>query len=381
MTYNRSTDLFSPEKIRSNYSSTLQERFLSERSFESFNDVETLSTILSVANCPEETTQIAECLLDSFGSLKGVLEARPEQLMTVKGMNEIQTSLVSMIIPLIRVWIRTNNEKPETIRTVKDAERYCQSLLVGERVENAYVIALNCHGEVLGKRKISYGTLTSVDPYPRLVMETALNYNAYSVILCHNHPSGTCTPSQGDILSTDMLQTHLRGVGILVVDHIIVAGNETYSMLQNRDIKFVTQSKSQKRAEQKAVPDKQEPGKHRKKNKACYRSAEKEENKMPYNKQDLGLVISMLRIEKGLTQEQLSGLAGISRSHLAALECGEKNMKVSTLWRIAEALETKPSELIQKIEMVNGTTERGGKRDESEERITTGTTKTGEGVS
>ncbi|MBQ3278129.1 MAG: hypothetical protein IJG94_03110 [Clostridia bacterium] len=218
MTYNRNTDLLIQEKIRSNYSPTLQERFLSERSFESFNDVETLSMILSVANCAEEATQIAERLLDGFGSLKGVLEARPEQLMTVKGMNKTQTSLVSMIIPLIRTWIRTNNEKPETIRTVKDAERYCQSLLIGERVENAYVIALNCHGGVLGKRKISSGTLTSVDPYPRLVMETALNYNAHSVIFCHNHPSGSCTPSQGDTLPEEVQgwrsrKCHLRYTG------------------------------------------------------------------------------------------------------------------------------------------------------------------------
>ena len=48
-------------------------------------------------------------------------------------------------------------------------------------------------------------------------METALNYNAHSVLLCHNHPGGTCAPSQEDIASTLQLQRLLNGVGILVL--------------------------------------------------------------------------------------------------------------------------------------------------------------------
>ncbi len=71
---------------------------------------------------------------------------------------------------------------------------------------------------------------------------------------------------------------------------------------------------------------------------------------MPYNRKAFGLLISKLRVEKGLTQEQLSGLAGIARSHLATLECGEKTVKLDTLWRIADALEIRPSELICRME-------------------------------
>lgn len=71
---------------------------------------------------------------------------------------------------------------------------------------------------------------------------------------------------------------------------------------------------------------------------------------MPYNSRILGLVISTERVRKGMTQEQLSGLAGISRSHLAALESGQKSPKVDTLWKIADALSVKPSRLIQLTE-------------------------------
>ncbi len=71
---------------------------------------------------------------------------------------------------------------------------------------------------------------------------------------------------------------------------------------------------------------------------------------MPYNSKALGLIISTERVRKGMTQEQLSGLAEISRSHLAALESGQKSPNVDTLWRIAEALSIKPSRMLTMLE-------------------------------
>ena len=74
---------------------------------------------------------------------------------------------------------------------------------------------------------------------------------------------------------------------------------------------------------------------------------------MLYNRKAFGVVISTLRVRKGLTQEKMSGLAGIARSHLAALESGMKTIRMDTMWRIADALEIKPSELIIRVEKEN----------------------------
>ena len=71
---------------------------------------------------------------------------------------------------------------------------------------------------------------------------------------------------------------------------------------------------------------------------------------MPYNSKAFGIVLSRLRVQKNLTQEQLSGLANIARSHLAALESGQKNPKLDTIWKLAEALNIKPSQLIRMTE-------------------------------
>lgn len=74
---------------------------------------------------------------------------------------------------------------------------------------------------------------------------------------------------------------------------------------------------------------------------------------MTYDNHLTGQTIRALRRKSGMSQEVLSGLAGIARSHLAMIECGTKNPNVDTLWRIAEALEMPLSNLILLVEQAH----------------------------
>ncbi len=71
---------------------------------------------------------------------------------------------------------------------------------------------------------------------------------------------------------------------------------------------------------------------------------------MPYNRKAFGIVISRLRTEKEMSQENLSAFAGIARSHLTMLENGKKTARLDTVFNIANALGIKPSVLIQMVE-------------------------------
>ena len=71
---------------------------------------------------------------------------------------------------------------------------------------------------------------------------------------------------------------------------------------------------------------------------------------MQFNNQAVGSIIKELRIKKGMTQELLSGFAGIARSHLSMIESGTKHPNLETIWKIAVALDMKPSELVLEIE-------------------------------
>lgn len=69
-----------------------------------------------------------------------------------------------------------------------------------------------------------------------------------------------------------------------------------------------------------------------------------------FERNAVGVVIRELRVERRLSQEVVSGLAGIARSHLAMIETGSKQPNFETLWRIANALNLKPHDLVERIE-------------------------------
>ena len=81
-----------------------------------------------------------------------------------------------------------------------------------------------------------------------------------------------------------------------------------------------------------------------------YQTRKGENAMIPYNCEITGQIIRALRIRQNLSQEVLSGLAGVARSHLAMIEAGAKNANVDTLWRIADALGLRLSELIRMVE-------------------------------
>ncbi len=71
---------------------------------------------------------------------------------------------------------------------------------------------------------------------------------------------------------------------------------------------------------------------------------------MQFDNAEVGQAIRALRKERGLSQDVLSGLAGIARTHLTMIENGSKQANFETLWRISQALDMRPSELVVCIE-------------------------------
>lgn len=212
--------------------SRMRERFRKE-GLEGFAPHEALELLLFYARARGDVNPLAHDLLENFGSIKGVLEARPEQLMAVKGVGEETATLLSMIVPLFRKYQECVCAERKVLRNRVAAEGYCAALLAGLRTERFYVISLSSAMSVLGQRAVGEGSLNEVPAYPRLVVETALNYNAFGVVLCHNHPGGVAEPSPDDVAVTQNVEAVLRHLGIRLIDHIIIAGSAAYSMSLN----------------------------------------------------------------------------------------------------------------------------------------------------
>ncbi len=94
------------------------------------------------------------------------------------------------------------------------------------------VLFLDSQNAVQEYREMFFGTLNQTSVYPREVVRIALELGAASVILTHNHPSGTVEPSRADIHLTNTLKSALTLVDVRVLDHIIIGGVNNLSMAE-----------------------------------------------------------------------------------------------------------------------------------------------------
>ena len=225
-----------PKTIHDGHRHRMRERFRAD-GLEGFAPHEVMELLMYYSRPRGDVNPLAHQLLTNFGSLKGILEAGPDQLMSVSGVGEETATLLSMIVPLFRYYETCFRDELTCLNNPLDVQEYCISLLTGWRTERFYMLALNACGQLLGHRLIATGSLSEVPTYPRLIVEAALNYNAHAVILCHNHPGGTLGPSRDDVVATRRLQPTLTHLQIILIDHIIVAGNKAYSMVLHGDLK------------------------------------------------------------------------------------------------------------------------------------------------
>jgi len=102
-----------------------------------------------------------------------------------------------------------------------------------KHVERFGVMFLDANNAMVAHEVMFTGTLTQTSVYPREVVRAALRHNAASVVLTHNHPSGSVTPSRADEVLTQTLRTALALVDCRILDHIIVGeGGQSLSMAE-----------------------------------------------------------------------------------------------------------------------------------------------------
>ena len=107
---------------------------------------------------------------------------------------------------------------------------YIRLHIGGEGREVFCVLYLDVQSRFLAFDRMFIGTLNQTSVYPREVVTAALRYGAHSVILAHNHPSGSVQPSVADQMLTQTLKSALSLVDVRVLDHVIVSGKKSLSM-------------------------------------------------------------------------------------------------------------------------------------------------------
>lgn len=206
----------------------LRERYESA-GMDSFAPHEVLELLLTYAIPRRDTKPIAKELLERFGSIGSVLSAPMEDLRCVSGIGSNAAVLISLMLPLSRLYYREQSEKAQSRQRTGDWTEYCRTLLMGERFERVYVLSLDAEGALIHRALISSGDEGETAFYPRLAVAALLRAGAQGAVLCHNHPDGDARPSLADRQLTQALIPLLAPLSIELIDHVIVTDNAAFS--------------------------------------------------------------------------------------------------------------------------------------------------------
>ncbi len=206
----------------------LTERFLKE-GLEGFEEHEILEYLLFYALPRIDTNAIAHRLIDTFGSLSGVLEADARDLEQIEGIGKKAAAYLCMFPDAFRAYQRSKLGKRPSIKSIKDACEFTKSLLFGKAYEQFYVIWLDTQNRVIHFERLSEGGISESPVYLNKIAVAALRHRAVKGIVAHNHPGGNVTPSKADISTTHDILHALNMLGIELIDHIIVSENECFS--------------------------------------------------------------------------------------------------------------------------------------------------------
>lgn len=194
------------------------------------SDSELLAILIGSGSRNESAVQLCQRILASTNhnlNLLGKLSI--SQLTEFKGIGEAKAIAIAAALELGR---RRGSEEALVLDKISSSKAVFELMhpIIGELPhEEFWVLYLNNSNKVLYKSQLSKGGLTSTIVDIRLIFKTALEQNATSIILTHNHPSGKLIASEQDIQVTKRIKLASQQLDIALLDHIIITENGFYS--------------------------------------------------------------------------------------------------------------------------------------------------------
>ena len=198
---------------------------------QALSDVELLAILLRTGMAGKNVLALAEELLTP-GGVSGLLHASRQRLQAVKGLGPAKQAELLAIAELARRALAERLREPEALHSPQAVKDYLQLHLAHKPHEVFAVLFLDSQNRLQALEELFRGTLTQTSVYPREVVLRALHHSSSAVVLAHNHPSGAVRPSRADEALTQNLKASLALVDVRVLDHIIVAQGQTFSMAE-----------------------------------------------------------------------------------------------------------------------------------------------------
>ena len=200
---------------------------------EAFPDYELLELILTYSIPRRDVKPIAKELLNRFHTFPGVMDARPDDLAQVPGLGANSITLLKLIRDANVRYLGRTLESLPLLDSPQLFADYARMKLGGRDCEITLVFYLNTQNRLIRCDSLGSGSVDAVSIFPSEVARNALLCGAQSVVLCHNHPGGTCRPSRDDESVTFEIRNALGPLGIVLLDHVVVSRFGFYSYRQH----------------------------------------------------------------------------------------------------------------------------------------------------
>lgn len=205
---------------------------------ESLSDAELLAVIIKTGIKGTSSIQLSTAILNYSKDTPGILGLMHlciPQLMKIKGVGKVKAIQIQCIgefskrISKSNAYQRLNFNNPSAV-----AEYYMEEMRHISK-EQLIIAMLDTKCRLINDTVLSIGTINASLITPREVFIEAFKYNAVSIIILHNHPSGDSTPSNNDLVVTKRIKESGEILGIHLIDHIIIGDNQ-YTSLKEKGI-------------------------------------------------------------------------------------------------------------------------------------------------
>ena len=195
-------------------------------------DHEMLEMLLFLALPRRDTKPIARELLARFGGFGPAVTASPTELRAIEGLGDAGIAALKLAHAAASRLLRGELTAKPLLRSWDALSDYLRANLGHAATEQFRVLFLDTRARLIAEVTMGEGTINHAPVYPREIARRALELHASTVILAHNHPSGSSDASRDDIAMTREVRRALQPLGVVLHDHLIVTGDACVSMQQ-----------------------------------------------------------------------------------------------------------------------------------------------------
>ena len=214
------------QSLQQGHRARLRQKFLDGK----LAEYEILELLLTYAIPRRDVRLLARQLYKKYKNVHQLLSEPMESLMENDGIKENTATFFKVIHKLTELDYKYTLDNAPIFHNNEILERYCKSILAGKTIEEFHVLYLDHQLKLIKDELHSSGTIDWAAVYVREIVKHALDLNARSIILLHNHPTPNTSFSSQDVAITAEIQGALEKLEIRLYDHLLVSADVVYSM-------------------------------------------------------------------------------------------------------------------------------------------------------